>query len=156
MAHDKQNSVVSRFHAQESLANNFVAKFSLLFSIGVAARTTVCLLAVFWFQLCRSRFCALSRPQIPFACMSCLLFNYLLSVVMSFLPVPSFRGLGWLAVAVQVGCRRLQLQRGVHITIWLDIKGAKAAGYVAISRVEYDENYLLGGVLKRRHFVPAM
>ena len=51
---------------------------------------------------------------------------------------------------------KLQGAQLAHITIWLDIKGAKAAGYVAISRIEYDENYLLGGLLKRRHFVPAM
>ena len=51
---------------------------------------------------------------------------------------------------------KLQGAQLPHITIWLDIKGAKAAGYVAISRVEYDDRYLLGGVLKRKHFVPAM
>ena len=51
---------------------------------------------------------------------------------------------------------KLQGAQLAHVTIWLDIKGAKAAGYVAISRAESDENYLLGGVLKRRHFVPAM
>ena len=43
-----------------------------------------------------------------------------------------------------------------HITVWLDIKQAKAAGYVALSRVQRDADYLLGGVVKRRHFVPAM
>lgn len=51
---------------------------------------------------------------------------------------------------------KLQGAQLPHITIWLDITGAKAAGYVAISRVEYDDQYLLGGVLKRKHFVPAM
>ena len=43
-----------------------------------------------------------------------------------------------------------------HITIWLDIKQAKAAAYVAISRVQRDEDYLLGGIVSRWHFVPAM
>ena len=43
-----------------------------------------------------------------------------------------------------------------HITIWLDRKGAKAAGYVAMSRVQHDADYLLGGKLTRKHFTPAM
>lgn len=43
-----------------------------------------------------------------------------------------------------------------HITVWLDVKKAKAAGYVAISRVQRDGDYLLGGVLTRKHFRPAM
>ena len=43
-----------------------------------------------------------------------------------------------------------------HITVWLDIKKAKAAGYVAISRVQYDADYLLGGRVTRKHFRPAM
>ena len=43
-----------------------------------------------------------------------------------------------------------------HITIWLDRTGARAAGYVAMSRVQRDSDYLLGGKLKRKHFTPAM
>ena len=43
-----------------------------------------------------------------------------------------------------------------HITIWLDIPFMKAAGYVALSRVQRDGDYLLGGKVTRRHFVPAM
>lgn len=43
-----------------------------------------------------------------------------------------------------------------HITVWLDIRKARAAGYVAISRVQRDTDYLLGGMLTRWHFVPAM
>ncbi len=43
-----------------------------------------------------------------------------------------------------------------HITIWLDIRDARAAGYVAMSRVSYDADYLLGGIVTRRHFRPAM
>eukprot|EP00438_Fugacium_kawagutii_P025799 Skav209824 [mRNA] locus=scaffold2424:121002:121373:+ [translate_table: standard] len=43
-----------------------------------------------------------------------------------------------------------------HITVWLDIKNAKAAGYVALSRVQTDNDYLLGGVVTVKHFRPAM
>ena len=43
-----------------------------------------------------------------------------------------------------------------HITLWLDVPGCKAAAYVALSRVEYDKNYLIGGVVAPRHFVAAM
>ena len=43
-----------------------------------------------------------------------------------------------------------------HITVWLDRKGARAAAYVAISRVQRDSDYLIGGVVTRRHFTPAM
>ena len=43
-----------------------------------------------------------------------------------------------------------------HITVWLDIPFMRAAGYVALSRVQRDTDYLLGGIVSRRHFVPAM
>ena len=43
-----------------------------------------------------------------------------------------------------------------HITIWLDVPFMRAAGYVAMSRVRRDEDYLVGGRVTRRHFVPAM
>jgi len=42
-----------------------------------------------------------------------------------------------------------------HITVYLDRKYMPAAGYTALSRVERQENYLLGGKLTREHFVPA-
>ena len=42
-----------------------------------------------------------------------------------------------------------------HITIWLDKPGCRAAAYVALSRVEHDENYLVAGAVCPRHFVPA-
>ncbi|CAE7473081.1 Pif1 [Symbiodinium pilosum] len=43
-----------------------------------------------------------------------------------------------------------------HVTIWLDIPYMKAAGYVALSRVQRDSDYLLGGIVTRKHFLPAM
>ncbi|CAE7216115.1 Pif1 [Symbiodinium sp. CCMP2456] len=43
-----------------------------------------------------------------------------------------------------------------HITVWLDIPFMRAAGYVALSRVQRDTDYLLGGIVTRRHFLPAM
>ncbi|MCR9258075.1 MAG: helicase C-terminal domain-containing protein [Alphaproteobacteria bacterium] len=43
-----------------------------------------------------------------------------------------------------------------RITIWLDVPFMRAAGYVAMSRVRRDENYLIGGRVTRRHFTPAM
>ena len=43
-----------------------------------------------------------------------------------------------------------------HITIWLDMKGMRAAGYTALSRVATSSCYLLGGEVTRDHFTPAM
>jgi hypothetical protein len=43
-----------------------------------------------------------------------------------------------------------------HITIWPDAYGCRAAGYVALSRIRNDGDYLLGGILKPSKFVPAM
>ena len=43
-----------------------------------------------------------------------------------------------------------------HITIWLDIPGMKGAGYTALSRVQRDEDYLIGGDITPEHFQPAM
>jgi hypothetical protein len=43
-----------------------------------------------------------------------------------------------------------------HITIWPDAYGCRAAGYVALSRVRNDEDYLLAGTLRPSKFVPAM
>jgi len=42
-----------------------------------------------------------------------------------------------------------------HITIWLDIPGMNAAGYTALSRVQRGSDYLLGGYVKRHHFMPV-
>ena len=42
-----------------------------------------------------------------------------------------------------------------HITVWLDRKFSRAAGYVALSRVVTDEDYLIGGEVTTDHFLPA-
>ena len=43
-----------------------------------------------------------------------------------------------------------------HITIWLDSICCRAAAYVAMSRVQTDNDYLIaGGPLTPKHFVPA-
>ena len=42
-----------------------------------------------------------------------------------------------------------------HITLWLDKAGCKAAAYVAMSRVQRDEEYLIAGKVCPAHFVPA-
>ena len=42
-----------------------------------------------------------------------------------------------------------------HVTIWLDIAGARAAGYVALSRVKHDGDYLIAGKMSPAHFTPA-
>ena len=42
-----------------------------------------------------------------------------------------------------------------HITLWLDRAGCKAAAYVAMSRVQRDEEYLIAGKVCPAHFVPA-
>ena len=42
-----------------------------------------------------------------------------------------------------------------HVTIWLDVRGFKAGGYVALSRVQCDTDCLLGGLLDPEHFAPA-
>lgn len=42
-----------------------------------------------------------------------------------------------------------------HITIWLDRPGCRAAAYVALSRVETADDYLIAGAVKTKHFVPA-
>ena len=41
-----------------------------------------------------------------------------------------------------------------HVTIWLDKPGVKAAAYVAMSRVRRDNDYLLGGIVTKKHLVP--
>ncbi|CAJ1362209.1 unnamed protein product, partial [Effrenium voratum] len=42
-----------------------------------------------------------------------------------------------------------------HITVWLDRPFCKAAGYVALSRVARDADYLIGGEVTADDFVPA-
>ena len=42
-----------------------------------------------------------------------------------------------------------------HVTIWLDRPGCRAAAYVAMSRVQKDEDYLIAGFVGAKHFVPA-
>ena len=42
-----------------------------------------------------------------------------------------------------------------HVTLWLDRKFTRAAAYVALSRVERDHNYLIGGIVTADHLVPA-
>ena len=42
-----------------------------------------------------------------------------------------------------------------HVTLWLDRKWSPAAGYVALSRVSRDEDYLIGGVVTVNHLLPA-
>ena len=61
-------------------------------------------------------------------------------------------------VRLRCACTVQQVQGSTleHITLWLDAPGCRAAAYVALSRVEYDANYLIGGVVCPRHFVPAM
>ena len=42
-----------------------------------------------------------------------------------------------------------------HVTLWLDHPGCRAAAYVAMSRVQKDEDYLIAGLVSSKHFVPA-
>ena len=42
-----------------------------------------------------------------------------------------------------------------HITVWLDVANIEAAGYVALSRVEYDGNWRFVGRPTTHHFTPA-
>ena len=42
-----------------------------------------------------------------------------------------------------------------HVTLWLDRPGCPAAAYVALTRVERDEDYLIGGIVETRHILPA-
>ena len=43
-----------------------------------------------------------------------------------------------------------------HITMWLDKPGCRAAGYVMLSRVSFDGDYLIAGPVCRNSFTPAM
>ena len=51
---------------------------------------------------------------------------------------------------------KLQGQTVDHITLFLDAVGCRAAGYVALSRLRSDEDYLIAGPVSPRHFTPAM
>ena len=51
---------------------------------------------------------------------------------------------------------RIQGQTLEHATIWLDVVGCKAAGYVALSRVRRDGDYLIAGPVSAKCFTPAM
>jgi len=42
-----------------------------------------------------------------------------------------------------------------HVTLWLDRPGCPGAAYVALSRVTYDSDYLLGGIVTVKDVVPA-
>ena len=42
-----------------------------------------------------------------------------------------------------------------HVTFWPDRAGAQAAGYTALSRVRSVKDFLLGGIVRCEHFVPA-
>ena len=42
-----------------------------------------------------------------------------------------------------------------HITIWLDCPYVRAAAYVALSRVQYDDNWRFIGQVETKHFLPA-
>jgi hypothetical protein len=51
--------------------------------------------------------------------------------------------------------QRLQGMTLPHVTVYLDRPGCRAAAYVAMSRVQYDSDYLIAGAVHPRHFVPA-
>ena len=51
---------------------------------------------------------------------------------------------------------KVQGQALKHLTFWPDVLGCPAAGYVALSRVRRDEDYLIGGRVRPSHFRPAM
>ena len=42
-----------------------------------------------------------------------------------------------------------------HVTVYMNAPYMPAAGYTALSRVSTSDDYLVGGIVKRRHFVPA-
>ena len=52
--------------------------------------------------------------------------------------------------------QKVQGQTLEHITLWLDRACCRAAGYVALSRVRRDEDYLIAGNVTPIHFIPAM
>ena len=42
-----------------------------------------------------------------------------------------------------------------HMTLYLDVPGIEAAGYVALSRVQHDADWQYVGFLSQYHFQPA-
>jgi len=42
-----------------------------------------------------------------------------------------------------------------HLTLYLDVPNVEAAGYVALSRVQYDKNWRFVGDPTVHHFTPA-
>lgn len=50
---------------------------------------------------------------------------------------------------------KIQGQTLQHVTLYLDVPGCPAAGYVALSRVSYDNEYLIAGPVVPRSFTPA-
>ena len=56
------------------------------------------------------------------------------------------------AGAIHIKYQGAELER---VTLWLDRKWSPAAGYVVLSRVSRDEDYLIGGVVTVNHFLPA-
>ena len=43
----------------------------------------------------------------------------------------------------------------VHVTVFLDKPGVPGAAYTAMSRVSYEADVLLGGILTPEHFTPV-
>ena len=50
---------------------------------------------------------------------------------------------------------KLQGATLAHMTVWLDVANVEAAGYVALSRVQYDKDWRFVGNPTRHHFTPA-
>jgi hypothetical protein len=42
-----------------------------------------------------------------------------------------------------------------HVTVYLDAEGVPGAAYTALSRVSYGSDFLIGGIVKEEHFIPA-
>ena len=52
--------------------------------------------------------------------------------------------------------QKIQGQTLEHVTLWLGRPFCRAAGYVALSRVRRDDDYLIAGDVSAQHFIPAM
>ena len=42
-----------------------------------------------------------------------------------------------------------------HVTLYLDCPGVPAAGYTGLSRVATGKDFLIGGAVRKEHFMPA-
>ena len=42
-----------------------------------------------------------------------------------------------------------------HVTLWLDVPHVPGAAYTGMSRVAYQRDLLLGGIMTPEHFTPA-